>query len=179
MKLIHKLIIGFLLIALLIWLTGFFALSVSKRALQHHFINNAKTLAIDLLGRIDREVQGKIEILQEYTLDELLKETVMQSNQHMDELENKRSYIISKDREWTSLPKEETSPFMNDILKNKLSWKLREKKKFFENRYGYRVFGEIFVTNKYGANVAQTGKTSDYRQDDEEWCSLQRETACI
>jgi PAS domain S-box-containing protein len=25
------------------------------------------------------------------------------------------------------------------------------------------------VTNKYGANVAQTGKTTDYRQDDEEW----------
>ena len=30
-------------------------------------------------------------------------------------------------------------------------------------------YAEIFVTNAYGANVAQSGKTTDYRQDDEEW----------
>ncbi len=28
---------------------------------------------------------------------------------------------------------------------------------------------EIFVTNQYGANVAQSHKTSDFRQDDEMW----------
>ncbi len=28
---------------------------------------------------------------------------------------------------------------------------------------------EIFVTNQYGANIAQSHKTSDYRQDDESW----------
>ena len=31
------------------------------------------------------------------------------------------------------------------------------------------TYAEIFVTNAYGANVAQSGKTSDYRQDDERW----------
>ncbi len=30
-------------------------------------------------------------------------------------------------------------------------------------------YAEIFVTNQYGANVAQSGKTTDYRQDDEDW----------
>jgi len=30
-------------------------------------------------------------------------------------------------------------------------------------------YAEIFVTNVYGANVSQSGKTTDYRQDDEEW----------
>ena len=30
-------------------------------------------------------------------------------------------------------------------------------------------YAEIFVTNQYGANVAQSGKTTDYRQDDENW----------
>lgn len=28
---------------------------------------------------------------------------------------------------------------------------------------------EIFITNEFGANVAQSHKTSDYRQDDEMW----------
>ena len=30
-------------------------------------------------------------------------------------------------------------------------------------------YAEIFVTNQYGANVAQSHKTSDYKQDDEKW----------
>ena len=30
-------------------------------------------------------------------------------------------------------------------------------------------YAEIFVTNKYGVNVAQTNRTSDYYQADEEW----------
>ena len=46
---------------------------------------------------------------------------------------------------------------------------LRKRIDFFCAKYGYRVFGEIFVTNRYGANVIQTGRTTDYRQDDEEW----------
>jgi hypothetical protein len=30
-------------------------------------------------------------------------------------------------------------------------------------------YAEIFVTNQYGANIAQSHKTSDFRQDDESW----------
>ena len=32
-----------------------------------------------------------------------------------------------------------------------------------------KIFAELFVTNRYGANVAQTHRTSDYRQGDERW----------
>ena len=41
--------------------------------------------------------------------------------------------------------------------------------RFYEEIYSHKVYGEVFITNKHGANIAQTGKTSDYRQDDEEW----------
>ena len=50
-----------------------------------------------------------------------------------------------------------------------MSEELIEKTGFYEEKSGHKVFGEIFITNKYGANVSQTGKTTDYRQDDEEW----------
>ncbi|MBU1006153.1 MAG: HAMP domain-containing protein, partial [Candidatus Omnitrophica bacterium] len=53
-----------------------------------------------------------------------------------------------------------------------LSRALREEmelEEFYADRYGYRVFVEMFITNKYGVNVAQTGKTIDYYQADEEW----------
>ena len=34
------------------------------------------------------------------------------------------------------------------------------------------VYEEIILTNSYGANVALTGKTSDYKQWDEQWWIL-------
>jgi len=37
------------------------------------------------------------------------------------------------------------------------------------------VYGEVYITNRYGANAAQTGRTSDYRQDDEEWWKRARD----
>ncbi|MBU0530413.1 MAG: HAMP domain-containing protein, partial [Nanoarchaeota archaeon] len=67
---------------------------------------------------------------------------------------------------------EEITSFMQEILDNELSNELKEKIEFYEETYGYKLYGEIFVTNKYGANVAQTGKTSDYYQADEEWWQI-------
>ena len=70
------------------------------------------------------------------------------------------------------MPKESVSPFMQELINNNLSKELREEMElegFHKDIYGYSVFGEIFVTNKYGANVAQTKKTTYYYQRDEEW----------
>jgi len=58
---------------------------------------------------------------------------------------------------------------MQQLLDDRISKQLRQRTKFYENNFGYKLYGEIFVTNKYGANAAETGKTSDYRQDDEDW----------
>ena len=64
---------------------------------------------------------------------------------------------------------------MRDLIDNELSAELRELMEFYKERYGYYVFAEAFVTNKYGANVSQTAKTSDYRQDDEDWWQMAME----
>jgi PAS domain S-box-containing protein len=169
MKLKHKLLILFLGISLLICMTGLYAVMVSKRTLQDYFLENATILAKDVLQKIDMDVLRKIEILEEYSMNKQFLTEVIRSNQEFDKMKNMRSYISRKESEWTSYPREEISPFMKKIINSELSGKLREKTEFFEDRYGYRVFGEIFATNKHGVNIAQTGKTTDYRQDDEEW----------
>jgi signal transduction histidine kinase len=74
-----------------------------------------------------------------------------------------------QDTEWISAPKETVTHFMKELIANDLSEELRGLMYFYEEKYGYKVIGEIFVTNKYGANVAQSGKTSDYYQADEQW----------
>ncbi|MEX0854720.1 MAG: ATP-binding protein, partial [Nitrosopumilaceae archaeon] len=47
---------------------------------------------------------------------------------------------------------------------------------FYKKEYGYNVIEELFITNEFGANVALGSGTSDYRQDDEEWWQIAKDT---
>lgn len=79
-------------------------------------------------------------------------------------------YISQQDAEWVSAPRDAVTPFMEKIISNTLSDIFRDQfLRFWEKQYGYRLYGEAFITNAYGVNVAQTGKTTDYYQADEEW----------
>ncbi|MDP8229714.1 MAG: ATP-binding protein [Candidatus Gorgyraea atricola] len=169
MKISQKLILGFLAVAALVALIGYLSIDVSQDALQKHIGENSVSLASEIIDKIDRDIYSKIETFEEYSKHLLLQQMLLESNQAFKDLDDIQTYITTKDEEWVSAPKETITPFMQELIDNRLSGELREKINFYEEKYGYRVFGEVFVTNQYGVNVALTGKTSDYRQDDEAW----------
>ncbi|MGR3319239.1 MAG: response regulator [Candidatus Anammoxibacter sp.] len=169
MKIRLKLILGFLSVVLIVVFVGYFSSNASQKALQKSIEENAMSLAVETLDKIDRNIYGRIEDFQSYSKSLNILEVVSDSNQKFEKLINIQSYITKKDQEWTSVAKGEITSFMQDIMDNKLSIELKETLEFYQNKYDYKLLGEVFVTNKYGANVAQTGKTTDYRQDDEKW----------
>jgi hypothetical protein len=69
--------------------------------------------------------------------------------------------IMSIDKLWESLDAE--SEFLNDILYNKISAKLRDTVN--ENSY----FDEVFAADHYGTIIAASNKTTDYFQADEDF----------
>ncbi|MDP3296498.1 MAG: diguanylate cyclase [Thermodesulfovibrionia bacterium] len=156
-------------VILLIWAVGYFAVNSSQKALQKSIIDNSVLLSNKIMDEIDRDIYNRIEIFREYGRDLILQKAVLESNKEFAGLDNIQGFIDWQDREWTSVPKKTITPFMHKLINNQLSRELREKKEFYEQSYGHKIFSEIFVTNKYGANAAQTNKTTDYRQDDEEW----------
>jgi len=91
------------------------------------------------------------------------------SNEIFSEISNPEFLIQQLDERWiTSDPDEPGSLAyelinneISDVLRNVIDEDIKSGKQF--------TYAEIFLTNAYGANVAQTGKTSDYRQDDELW----------
>ncbi|MGD2094548.1 MAG: response regulator [Phycisphaerales bacterium] len=169
MKIRQKLILGFAGIASLVGIVGYIAIDTSKKALQKSIGETSIALAVRIMNDIDRDIYNKIEIFQEYSTNLILRDAVLESNRYFDELDDVQTFIEEKDKEWISIPENELSVFMLELLKSRLSVELREKIRFYENLDGFEVFGEVFVTNKYGVNVAQTGKTSDYYQADEPW----------
>ena len=175
MKIWLKLILGFSVIVLLAVIVGFTSIHISQNALRNNIGNNYRMLATGLLDDIDRNIYRRIEALREYCLDSHLQEIISESNEEFEKLYDIPAYINERDREWTSVPKEEITPFMKEIIDRKLSEELRKKTLYFEGKYGSKVFGEIFITNKYGANIAQSNKTTDYYQGDENWWQVSKE----
>src|SRR4030042_4712443 len=169
MKILYKMILGFSVVILAIWIVEFFAVDTSKKALKKSIEESSVLLAVQIIDELDKNIFRRIEENQLYSKDLILQNSVLASNREFEKLDDIHADINKKDIEWTSAPKESITPFMQKIISNVLSNELRERKLYFKNKYGYDVFSELVVTNKYGANVAQTGKTTDYRQDDEEW----------
>jgi diguanylate cyclase (GGDEF)-like protein/PAS domain S-box-containing protein len=173
MKIIHKLRLGlfvmFVVVVALIWVMGYFAVGTSRKAIQESIQASSEALAAEILLKIDGRVQSRIELFEAYTKDLILQEAVRESNSTFERMEDAQAYIERTDAEWRSLPKGAKYPLAEELQENRLAEELSEKIEFLNEKYDYRVVAEVFVTNRYGANVAMTGRTTDYRQDDEGW----------
>ncbi len=171
-----KLFAGFMLLIFLMFALTMYLVSLSQKSLQQSIGRSSLLLAEEMLKRIGHDIYHKIEEIQILSNKLSLQESFSESNSKFENLNNIKEYINQRDKEWGSLPEGEISPLMQDLISNELSTGLRKEiVEFYKKKYGYEVFSEIFSTNKYGANIAQTGRTSDYRQDDEEWWQIAKE----
>jgi signal transduction histidine kinase len=127
------------------------------------------TMARQIINMVDRDIYNRIEDFQLYVTRPLWIQFISDSNVEFEKMNDTQKFIDEKDAEWISEQKDNVTPFMSEIIDNWMSQELRKRMQFYEEKYGFNVCGEIFMTNEYGAVIAETGKTSDYRQDDEEW----------
>jgi len=71
------------------------------------------------------------------------------------------SQILILDKRWRTAP--DNDILLVRVLNNEIASKLHD----FQTAFPSHV--ELFLTDKYGANIASTGRTSDYYQADEGW----------
>jgi signal transduction histidine kinase/CheY-like chemotaxis protein len=175
MRISLKLIIGYVLLASLISVAGYSAVRFSRNALQQSIGTSATAAASEVLDEIDKAIFARAQEWRVYSYSPLVQETLEVSNQRFARLDDLEGYLTRADREWTGTGPGETTSLMKQLIENPLARDLQAKLKSLELLSGYRVYGEVFLTNKYGANAAQTGRTSDFRQDDEAWWQWARD----
>lgn len=161
MKLTHKLLLGFVSIALLTVVVGDISINTSKKALREAIGQDSVTLSVETLDKIDRHIYMIVERLQIYSKGLAYNRQLIKSNEKFEKLNNTQQYIDEKDRA-------QTATKINNGLAEELRKKV-ELKNFYKEKYGHSLFEEIILTNKYGTNIAQTGKTSDFYQADKWW----------
>lgn len=169
MNISQKLISGLMLIIASTVLIGYFAITESQKVLEDSIINNSSASVKVMMAEIERNIYHRIEGLKDYSRNSALRKFLAQSNRTFDDFDNIQGYINEHDEAWKAASDEMITPFMQALINNEISLEMGRKVASYEEEYGYKIYGEIFIANKYGANAAQTGKTSDYYQADEEW----------
>ncbi|MFH1768109.1 MAG: PAS domain S-box protein [Candidatus Omnitrophota bacterium] len=169
MKIGYKLTAGFLVVLTFVLVSGCFAVLTGRKILQDTIGKDSMIMAENIIDKIDRDINDRIREYQIYSADLVLRQAILESNEEFNKLESISDYINEKEREWALSARDELTPFITKILFSAMSDDLKQKIKTAEKIYGFKIYGEIFVTNRYGVNVAMTGKTSDYYQADEEW----------
>jgi len=169
MKLKHKISLSFSVIVCLVGLVGYISIWTCQQMLQKNIGEGSLVFAAELLGHIDSDICFHIENFEEYTENPSLRQTLLESNRTFGDMDDVEAYITLQDDLWTASPKPEITAFMQGLIAGEQSHTLRAKMDFAQRKNGFPLIGEVFVTNKYGANVCQTNKTSDYYQADESW----------
>ncbi|MCK5505512.1 MAG: HAMP domain-containing protein [Thermodesulfovibrionia bacterium] len=171
MKITHKLILSFWLITVCVWIVGYYSIITSKEELEEIISKHDIALVHKLGSDISQTIYRRIEVFQEYSNDVLFRNALAKSNASFSQFNNTQQHIDDIDKNWS---KKNTT--FTELAKNELSEELGEKQEYYENKYGFEIYSEVFATNKYGAIIGLTNLTTDYRQDDEEWWQQAKET---
>ena len=98
-----------------------------------------------------------------------IQETLIESNAAFAATLYPEEIIKQVDRQWQSSDPNVPNSVAYNLIHNSSSDILRSMMEIDAKSDSQFKYVEIFITNEFGANVAQSHKTSDYRQDDEMW----------
>ena len=169
MRIITKLTLAFLGVALVVLLLGLFASSTSTRVLEKITIQNYALTAKELDHDINSKISERIADLQIFSRSSTYIEGLKKSNQNFAKTGNIQRYIANRGKSQIS-----TSSLKNTLLFEgpgirALSKNLGEEIKAYQEQYGYKIYNEMSLINKYGFNVAESKKTTRHYLANEKW----------
>jgi len=130
--------------------------------------NNDDTI-VQNLQTLQTELNEKIRQAHVLANNIEIQNALEDSNEIFSEVSNPESLIEQLDERWATSDPDEPDSHAYELINNEISDLLRNVIDEDVKSGNQFTYAEIFLTNAYGANVAQTGKTSDFRQDDELW----------
>ncbi|NLS95572.1 MAG: HAMP domain-containing protein [Planctomycetaceae bacterium] len=169
MKIMHKLIAMIMLLACLSWGVGLYSVTAARKVLQRSVQADSERMAEVILNDVDHAIERCCIDWQVYSAGPLVQNAIEASNGWFARQPDLQAYIDRQDREWSAAPGDRPTPLMKALTGGQLSDDLRRRLAALDRQAGYRVYGEAFVTNRYGTVVALSSRTTDYRQDDEDW----------
>ena len=124
---------------------------------------------IDNLQILQAEINMKIEQSRELVNLPQIQQSLVESNVSYAATGSPEEIIRQIEERWQSSDPNLPNSVAFNLIHNPSSDILRSIMDIDKKSESKFKYAEIFVTNQYGANIAQSHKTSDFRQDDESW----------
>ncbi len=145
-KLVITLIVSFVIIASFTGIMGFISTNVTKNSINQLVGEQSTITANSALNKIDLSISNKISELRELGSDSRIQNQLLQSDAN--------------------------SENVNSII----SAKLEEKKSFYQDQFGYSVFGRILVTDEFGNKIGDTESVTFENLSNQLWWTETRES---
>ncbi|MCC9605709.1 response regulator [Blastopirellula sp. JC732] len=168
MKLTTKFYSLLIILVVSMLLLGYLASRQASDVLRNVIVSRSAGQAQSVIDEIDRMVHAKTAQWRAYSESPQIRQALIESNAEFAELSDIQGTIDERDRQWRAHDPE-SEILSSEIDASPLSKELARQVALLNDEYGAAEYGEVFLTNRYGANVAETNRTSDYRQDDEVW----------
>ncbi len=154
-----KMIISFVAITLVsISIIGLISNSIFSKRSNEQVGTNLSAVTQSVAREIAQFVDDDINTLSSLSLNKFIQDTVTTANVAGT---SNQSALDRLDQQWINAA--DNDPLITGVLKNELADDLVE----FQSKFP--DFLETFVTDRYGAIIASTNRTSDYYQADEDW----------
>ena len=156
-----KLILLFVMVAILsVGAVSLITNRLARNAVEQQAGQLQQSLAERLAFETGKELQNNVEILQ--ATGTQFEEFASEANAlYVGPEDEILQSIVDSDNRWRTA--DEQSLLIRDVINNEIADELRE----FQAHFPDHV--ELFITDKYGANIAATNRTTDYYQADEDW----------
>ena len=126
-------------------------------------------ILINNLQILQAEMNMKIEQSRELVHLPQIQQSLAESNAAFTATDYPEEIMKQVEEKWQSSDPEMPNSVAFNLIHNSASDVLRSMMDLDQKSETQFKYAEIFVTNQYGANIAQSHKTSDYRQADEMW----------
>ena len=165
-KISTRLLIGVIVVAVLISAVGYLSIHKLEQASLQSIEANLNGYSLLSANAMNRTIIDRHAELETYSEDASLVDFAIRSNDEFAKMEHRKEFIDRIDKDWIA---GKDTPFINSIMHDELSNELQKHIDRFAGNYGHNLVEELFVSNKYGAVIGSTNRTTDYRQDDESW----------
>ena len=146
-------------------LSMFSVYTLAYKNLVDDRLDYRETLVREVSLSIEHHLKEKINIVKTLSVAPVLKSMVESSNLYYGEMTKaeREDKIQENNARWKNT-KAEDSPFIKDYTHNRGAEYLKTQQALFEDEYG-----EIFLTDKYGALVASTAKLTTFSHSHKYW----------
>ncbi|HJU13938.1 MAG TPA: PDC sensor domain-containing protein [Candidatus Nitrosotalea sp.] len=157
-------------------MAGIYFLYEYKNSLEDQIVRDSEKVDVMMVNRIDSYAIERMIDLTNLGKSGTFEVPLENSDANFSHMSNPGSYMDEMNSKWAAAPGNTTTPLMDAYIESGPSEQLRQIQSFDNIKFGGKIFDDIFMTNSYGANVVEMGRTATYAHDGEEWWKQAKDT---